>query len=651
MAILSVRSGITSTDLGTSSEMVLSSAIQSDNKILVVGSILSGAGYYEFVLTRFNADGTLDTSFGVKGQIETSFGGAAVADSVLVQPDGSILVSGGALGTSFALARFTPDGGQDASFGWSGKVITNVGGCDYAVSALQPDGKILVTGGSSHGFTLARYQANGSPDMSFGSGGVATTAFGSAATNEACGIGLQQDGKILVAGYSWNGSAYNEVLIRYNADGSIDQEFGSNGTIHAGTSASDHGGTVLVQPDGKILVAWDNEIARYDSHGGIDIPFGDSGTIHPGSISSATLQPDGAILVSGGSLGITRYSPNGAVDPSLTGVAFPSLGGDSSQAQSLSLQSDGKVVVSGITSGTTGTNITLVRYTADGVLDPSFGAPVNNAKITGTPDNDTIIGGPATDTIDGGGGVNTVVYDGPLADYAVHKSGNAVTVSDNVPAHGVDTLTNIQHLQFSDMTIDLTIHAKAATLPVSSLNQLIELYIAYFDRVPDSAGLSYWIDQYRSGQSLEQIGESFYAAAIQYSRSTGYSSSMSNADFVKLIYANVLGGSGSNAPSQADVDHWANSLAMGTTAHGTLVMTMLDQAMAYQGDATLGWVADLLNSKVAVGKTFAVDMGLGFMDPNQAITEGMAIAAAVTPTDNAHAISLIGVDPGSLQLV
>ena len=176
-----------------------------------------------------------------------------------------------------------------------------------------------------------------------------------------------------------------------------------------------------------------------------------------------------------------------------------------------------------------------------------------------------------------------------------------------------------------------------------ALNSLIELYVAYFNRVPDADGLSYWIDQYKSGMTLNDIGNSFVVAAIQFSSLTGYSAIMTNAEFVQQIYKNVLGRTGATAPPAADVNYWANNLATGADSRGTLVKTMLTAAHAFKGDAVWGWVANLLDNKVEAGHIFAVNDGLSFNTGADSISHGMAIAAAVTSNDIAQAIQLIGV--------
>jgi len=106
---------------------------------------------------------------------------------------------------------------------------------------------------------------------------------------------------------------------------------------------------------------------------------------------------------------------------------------------------------------------------------------------------------------------------------------------------------------------------------------------------------------------------------------------MSHADFVRVIYANALGRSGVSAPPEADVDYWAGHLAQGTSTRGTLISTMLISAHSFKGDATWGWVPDLLDHKIAVATYFAITQGLNYNTPEESIVKGMAIAGAVKP--------------------
>ena len=115
-----------------------------------------------------------------------------------------------------------------------------------------------------------------------------------------------------------------------------------------------------------------------------------------------------------------------------------------------------------------------------------------------------------------------------------------------------------------------------------------------------------------------------------------------------MIYKNVLGRS--EGADAGGLVYWTDKLANGTESHGSLVTTILSSAHSFKGDTTWGWVADLLDNKLTVAKTFAVDWGLNYNTAAESISQGMAIAAAVTPTDTSAAIALIGVTAGELQL-
>jgi len=252
--------------------------------------------------------------------------------------------------------------------------------------------------------------------------------------------------------------------------------------------------------------------------------------------------------------------------------------------------------------------------------------------------------------IDGGDGADTVSLLGKASQYTISsQSGkNSVTVSESSGLNQNAVLKNVEKLQFSDMTVNLTVGASAKSIAETSVKTIEELYVAFFNRVPDADGLEYWIGQFKNGQSLNSIADSFYGAAVFFSSLTGYSSTMTNDDFVKVIYKNVLGRSGATAPPDADVNYWTGELASGRASKGSLIATMLTSAHSFKGDATWGWVANLLDNKVAVADYFAVQHGLGYVDSNESITKGMAIAAAVTPTATSEAIALIGMaDTGS----
>ena len=311
--------GMVTTPIGSGYDEAYSVAIQPDGKILVAGISWSGnPSFDDFALVRYNQDGSLDSSFGTNGIVLTDFGGSDVAYSVAIQPDGKILVAGTTftpLDGDFGLVRYNQDGSLDSSFGTNGIVLTDFGGSDVAKSvAIQPDGKILVAGGSDIGngvFALARYNSDGSLDNSFDTDGKVTTDIGNF-NDWGNSVVLQQDGKIIVAGVSNDGNFFDFALVRYNQDGSLDPSFDSDGKVTTDfNSGNDFSFSVVLQPDGKILAAGGADIgngvfalARYNSDGSLDNSFSSDGkvTTAVGSESfgfSVTLQTDGKIVMAG----------------------------------------------------------------------------------------------------------------------------------------------------------------------------------------------------------------------------------------------------------------------------------------------------------------------------------------------------------------
>ncbi|MDP3760037.1 MAG: DUF4214 domain-containing protein [Ramlibacter sp.] len=280
-------------------------------------------------------------------------------------------------------------------------------------------------------------------------------------------------------------------------------------------------------------------------------------------------------------------------------------------------------------------NVTII----DNDLTGTSGA---NA-LTGGAGGQSITGGAGNDSIDGGAGIDTALYGGGRGSYTITSTATGYTISANAGTDGTDSLLNVERLQFAVTSVNLTVGAIAHTITEAQLDSLIELYIAYINRVPDADGMVFWIGQLGAGQSLDRIGEAFYGAAVQFGDLTGYSASMSDADFVTVVYRNVLGRS---QPDAGGLAFWSNELASGHSSRGTLVSSILGSAHSFKGRADFGYVADLLDNKIAVGKTFAIDQGLVYNTSQDSITQGMAIAAAVTPTSTAAAITLIGVSDG-----
>lgn len=262
--------------------------------------------------------------------------------------------------------------------------------------------------------------------------------------------------------------------------------------------------------------------------------------------------------------------------------------------------------------------------------------------LVGTLANENMRGGGGADWINGMGGTDTAVYAGTRDAYRLSHADFGIMVADSQAGRdGKDNLANMERLVFSDMTVTLTVGSESRALSPYQVKTLEELYLAFFDRVPEADGLAFWMAQTKAGQTIDQIADSFYAAALLYPTLTGYNAAMGNADFVNVIYRNVLGRT--NGADAEGLAFWTQALDSGSETRGSLVTDILYSAHTFKGDATWGWVADLLDNKAYVAHKFAVEMGLGYTTPAASIAHGMEIAGAVTATDTSHAIALIGV--------
>jgi hypothetical protein len=263
--------------------------------------------------------------------------------------------------------------------------------------------------------------------------------------------------------------------------------------------------------------------------------------------------------------------------------------------------------------------------------------------------NDILQGLGSNDLLDGGIGTDSVLVSNSISNCSVTKTATGYTLVDKTGLDGTDTLLNIEAIKFTDKTINLTVQAKAASAPQADVTRLVELYTAFFNRVPDADGMSFWIDEMKSGKTTNQVAEAFYNAGVNYSSLTGFTATMTNSDFINVIYKNVLGRQ--DGADAGGLSFWDGALTSGQANRGTLVTNILDSAHTFKNNATWGWVADLLDNKITVAKKFSIDMGLNFNTPEESITKGMAIASAITPTDTSAAVTLIGVTEANLLLV
>jgi uncharacterized delta-60 repeat protein len=242
--------GKLTTDLGSSDE-IQSIAIQSDGKIVAAGN--SGNN---FAIARYETDGDLDNTFSGDGKLTTDLGSSLESfESVVLQSDGKIVAAGYSDG-NFAVVRYETNGDLDNTFSGDGKLTTNLGAMEGVNSiAIQSDGKIVAAGYSGSDFFIARYETDGDLDTDFDTDGILVTDTGS--SDESLeSVVLQSDGKIVAAGYIDNAGIYLMAVARYNTDGTLDLTFSGDGiqTTAAGSS-EDSATSIALQTDGKIVTA------------------------------------------------------------------------------------------------------------------------------------------------------------------------------------------------------------------------------------------------------------------------------------------------------------------------------------------------------------------------------------------------------------
>jgi len=297
----------------------------------------------------------------------------------------------------------TNPGDLDTTFGPNGVTYTDIGTAsgDKAFAVLvQPDQKIVLAGSSSNGsdddFAVARYSSLGILDPNFSDDGKQTTAIGSG-DDVAYDVGIQSDGKIVVAGSAFDGTDNDFALARYTITGTLDTTFGVNGVVTITISAGDDVARALaIQPDDKIVVVGsadgDFAVARYSSEGGLDTAtFGGGDGIVITDLFGATdvanaiaIQlDDGKLVVAGFSdigasdeFAVARYLVDGSLDTTFAGTGWVTTdfsGNSVDQAYSVDIQTDGKIVLAGfINSGATD-DFALARYNSTGSLDTTFG--------------------------------------------------------------------------------------------------------------------------------------------------------------------------------------------------------------------------------------------------------------------------------------
>jgi uncharacterized delta-60 repeat protein len=386
------------------SGVALSVALQPNGQIVTAGLINSG-GVQMFGVTRYNENGSLDPAFGAGGEATVPL---SVAFSVAVQSDGRIVVGGTAglstknnvtgfpnilSGGQFAMVRLNTDGTLDTSFGSGGLVQTGLlSAAAISQIAIQVDGRIVAAGTAETStglldFALVRYNADGSLDTSFGTGGIVTTSL-DGNDDVAFGLALQVDGEIVLAGSSFSPadqpgssglfffplstlSGSSIALARYNSNGSLDSSFGSGGTVITPLQQGTGAFSVAIPQDGKIAVAgatstgsgaFEFALTQYDA----GILTGDF-VLVPSLLSAKASDGSSTNLTVSVQTASGSSSPSG--DVLLSASALPSTSGITATFSPSAVAAGGTSTLSIVTSASTPTGVyeILIDGTAGGI--------------------------------------------------------------------------------------------------------------------------------------------------------------------------------------------------------------------------------------------------------------------------------------------
>jgi uncharacterized delta-60 repeat protein len=372
-------------------------------------SIMAGLIFFYVTLgvnLAQGASGALDPSFGQGGQVLSSYGSSVLIGGAALQTDGKIIVLFSINESSFAVTRYLPGGALDTGFGSGGFVqtaFTNFLNVPTSI-ALQSDGKIVVAGAATsnqiqYELALARFDASGNLDNSFGVGGQVTTGLPGLLSGAA--IVIQSDNRILVAASALLSprSSPQIAMARYNSDGSLDTAFGQNGTLEQAATINNPtnvGLHLAIDSAGNILVGFGASIIRFTPGGQITAQVSPALVVNNSLGGPAIFQADGkyllAKLVLEGSVRsrdedtqVLRFTSNGNVDASFNSPIFDFSGeGGNSQGDitnAIAIQPNGQIVLgaSHFDSGFSNELFALGRLDQNGSLDSTFG---NGGRVT-----------------------------------------------------------------------------------------------------------------------------------------------------------------------------------------------------------------------------------------------------------------------------
>ncbi len=443
---------------------------------------ISGANVTDVAAGCYNS-GSLDPTFDSSGTTpgivvsKNAAGGTGnnddEGDSITTAADGKILVTGKSYNGNnddMVIWRYNADGTLDTGFGINGIVVSDINGNNTWGKSITTaaDGKILVTGdisnGSNDNMVIWRYNSNGTPDTGFGTNSTGFVVSNYPGGDKGNSITTAADGKILVTGSIYNGFDFDMVIWRYNKNGTLDTNFGTNGIVVSDNAlgGDDSGNSITTAADGKILVtgysyiATDNDMViwRYNADGTLDTTFNNSGTM-PGIVESdnaaggtgniddvgdsITTAADGKILVTGYSYNgsnndmvIWRYNADGTTDGTFNGtmpgiVVSKNVAGGTGNDYGFSITTDsnGKILVTGYSTNSSDKVVMVIwRYNADGMLDTTFnnsGFVMSNKAAGGTSSNNYDRGNSITTDADGNILVTGKSYNGTDYDMVIWR--------------------------------------------------------------------------------------------------------------------------------------------------------------------------------------------------------------------------------------
>ena len=394
--------GISLTNLGNF-EGAWSVFSTNENKIIVSGwSKLSTESPEDILLMRFNNDGSIDRTFKSGNIISVEEFTWESSYASIEQKDGKILIAGrfyNGLNWDFMLARFYADGRLDSSFAQNGFAIIDISSDDRAFSIdLQNDDKIIIAGFvniNNWDFAVLRFNSNGLLDNTFGNNGIVINDF-DGDIDVAFSIKTQSDSKIIACGWTFSNASWNFAMIRYNSDGSLDQNFGNKGIVITDVdNVYNTSHSIAIQEDGKYVVTGyryfrerldtDILLVRYNSDGSIDQSFGVNGFVtkdinrNEDFAWDVIIQSDERILVTGytksdssKNVVTLRFNNNGQIDSTFgdSGVIITSIFGFDEEGRHLALQNDGKILVTGYSFNGVDQDLFILRINPDGNILP-----------------------------------------------------------------------------------------------------------------------------------------------------------------------------------------------------------------------------------------------------------------------------------------